>query len=1680
MDDITEDILNLTLAGRKPNACHEGYQYQDLLTAFVLADVLMARDGTVTVESKAYAGDKFDDIIFSRPGKPVRRFQIKWVVDENTFFAPKLIRTSQRNLRIDHLLACTPMPHSDEELWLIAPWLPPQESTDEALDWLPVSDTEGIFNHFGSQTFQLNPESLWPKDRHPTVKAIAEAKVTRETYLRFCSRFFIELNAPRMSGRLWEPGDLERLLLEKMEAIGIGRHPNGRRKIQDVAALLVGYATRLRATGGFTDWNETARVLNLRTDYGRIDQPFSFDRKRYVFPREAVKVILASVEATPITVVTAPPGQGKSWILTDIAEALSRLSVSVVSHYCYLQPTDAELEFRITKEALYSNLVAGIASFDPQAVGGGFSADFQVLANAVQKWGQRNPQSRLLLIIDGLDNALRAQRAIPHLPKERVLLAEDLSLLFKHLPANVRILIGSQPGAHLNPIHELPAGNVSHVEISPWGSDDIKKLVTRHVSASGIRSTEDFGGVVAAKIARLAQGNPLYGYFLVNALTKAKLPVFSEEAINNFFEQTPAYKGDLTRYYRYLYDGLAEDNERRIADLLGVLEFSVTEQELIQIFRQPEKYVKSALQGLASVLEYVSAEGGFKVYHESFRRFIFDGIERDDPNALLHSLEQVATWLEKECGFPRDARSFRFLLPTLRRSGQSQKVFGLVNRRYLRDSVAEGHPESAIRLNISHAADVAAETQEWTALIRLAEFQKTAETCFEERLNLGYMKAFSRAYCAARGPSVLASRLLFDGRPSYNFDVGISLCAICFNMGGVPPWKIYYSGLESHKVRVKDTHEFERKEAQALAEDLFLARLQTLGLHAAVENNGWASHIDVATPGYMYTIADHVYNEHGLNGLRFLATQVDDRAFAVVHIRLAEAFAADNRLMDAEESALRAIDSDQSLVICSHAARFLQEAQKYFKLLPSDWAISVAKLMTGNYVDREEFAFAWYGSRLAAYVDQNEFQRVISTLSDGGRFRSLMRFIFEIAEAESRTSSRPAEEVAFTVRDILKTFANAPLRSAPDEPRTIDLHGFPQELVRRSLKRAWALTAGSSVWPEAMQHIDKIVNESRWSSNFGIFGSIASPTELVEILNQYAKHPDQKEAIALLADRWLQYAEVGNDVYDAAIEGSLASATAWGYAQEPQIALKRLRKTARYLCSYGYRKDSALWDVLEPLDALAIKDRTRGRRAIRRTQPLTDVVTVRTDGKVTRHAPNAWFEKLLLADPEHSIYLLANTMRMEANQFDWRLETAYAQATQLLCGKVDPLLAFYLGICCPCPESGIFSTYLSVVEALLEKNRNSGVTYFNMLAAHLEDESTDRRADWHEHFSLLQAFAKKHQLCVPMFDAQDKLKDPPIDATEEVQPRAQFNPSTVSEAISMLSLVDKFTGLRSMQYDSESLSALILDWLESNPAETEGFLRLLPDFLRGQQGASFCAALARGLQETDRNELAVELLVRTYTHIRCDSWMALAGRDFEFLVQNAYGINQALARENLAMEVAGIVKNGGRVSTTYGLTQHLIALFLSLGQEEEAFKLWEEAFLAIRSRLKPSVSIGEGAFVPYQPALYQSASLDDVATILLVSRCCSRNMRWRENAMFGFGEMVTLYPEQAARAMQWLMQLDTTSMVIQLLLDVAYAHEQAPYRFTHVLEAELLQISNDKASFLVSAKAHAMLKRAAG
>ena len=1006
--------------------------------------------------------------------------------------------------------------------------------------------------------------------------------------------------------------------------------------------------------------------------------------------------MLDLVTSTKLVGFVGAPGAGKSWILTPFAEYCTKLGFLVTRHYCYLEPGDEIREKRITTDVFFGNLIAEVHDFLPSLDCPDvprYSAGPEELVKLLAAACLSNPQQRILLIVDGLDHIERVLGEAATVTRPETRIVDELANL--DLPDGVSIVIGSQPGDHLAPLRD----RATFVEVPTWDRNEIGQLATR---LGTIRRLEEFCDqeAIASFIDELharSEGNPLYATYLCRE-TETAVVVGRAGLPAELVRQAPQHSGDLNNYYRYL---VGIDGPDPVASILGYIDFAITRAELGELEPVVQPHLAATLVKLRPILTEVTGQGGLRIYHESFRRFIVGQVSQHEGHRA-HVLLRISTWLESR-GFPRDSRSYRYLLAYLFKQANYQAILDLVGVAFVSRSVENGYPAEAILDNLGIAADAARTTNDWPALCRIAELRKAVYACFEEKM---VFAEYTRANLAVNGPAKVAEQLLFDGKPTRSKDEGLVACSLCDDAGVSPPWTEYLSlpgGTELNdreQAALADFH----GQARTTPRDRLLAGVARW-LRRSEEPPGW----------YARGLLSRFAIVHGVESLdRLLAARsLPRRALYQLHLTAA---LASKRAGD-EPATKRHVAAGTAL------ARDVRDARECLLLGAEPQALAevcpnveqlTRELLEVGHVPNEGKTQDWIAAVGAiAFLDPPRLQTLRDTIAIDGWYTAWMRFAIVVAAAvpQSLLDASGAEK---TVLSGLRKLASErdPFRG---KPRACDLYS-----IRSAIHGLWRQAMELIRTSEGLNDALKLLAEISDSTTTYLQRSPSGPLmmdALAGLAETLLPRSDAHSTAVNAIEQQVERTQRGLYGDQAGLEMTLAAAYA---TNSDSRAIARWEKACQCLTAYGYRKDITIFELINSIACLCNQDRNRTKDCLRDLQPLVASLDWRTDGKDTKGAVIHWYENLFSTTPAQAVVLLGRSLAEDGGTISWRLERCLEHVLEETPDEfAESLLSLWRTL--PLSEErDCLGHQLRLIERILAASRGQGELAFQRCLAQVE------------------------------------------------------------------------------------------------------------------------------------------------------------------------------------------------------------------------------------------------------------------------------------------------------------------------------------------------------------------------
>lgn len=1678
---------------------HRGYEYQDLLIACRVVDMLLDTVTEAHVDSKLVEDDRFDDLTVRDASGRWERSQFKHT---DAGDSPLKLRTftvdATRGLRLDRLVAAAvafrddpDMTASSVQFRVVMRGITPTDAKLATVLKPATLDPGPFLAGMPTTRFSFSAEALWPTEAQVGLgtdgnNAFAflrtEGKVDRADLAWLCDHLVVEVGAPAMSMDLRNPGPAEQLLLDRVhQELGAGLYPNEDRSAVDVAEALIRTVRAARNGGPAVTRQELLRRTQLRQDFGAVVRAHPVDPAMEVPRATAVAGLVAAVEEAAVTggavIASGSPGQGKSWACQQLVDRLDAEGWVVAEHYCYLGDADGDRLPRVMAETVFGSLLARVADADPGVAveqRPRFAADEQALVSAVESVVGRRSGRRVALVIDGLDHVTRVQVAAhrTRTADPSFALAEALSAL--QLPEGSALIVLSQPGRHLQPLEQ--AGAIT-IQVPPLTESELGQLAARlgvvpsslavGNSAEPLLADEATAREFLRALAERSAGNALYATYLCREVRVRPEGAADAAAV---VRALPSFDGTLESYYAHLYSTLGDG--AWVADVLALLDVPVTRQELREIMPESGHRVKAALDVLSPVLADRAGEGGLRVYHESFARYLRLPYQ-DDPEALVAVLDRIAQWLSSK-GLFTEPRAFSSLLRVLADAGHDADVTRHAGRDFVTRAVAAGYPASMIRSNLATVVRCAARSGDWAAAIRCVELSRAAETYQYERFDSALIE-HAGVPISLLGAQAVADRLVHDGHPVMPGRAGVQMCAAVDAAGGVAPWRQYLAAF--WREAETDNTSYGRDSDLQVSLAVLRGRLR-LSVPTGTEPPSSGDLEDLAAhppdhvgdPGKSDEIVAPV-------SLRQLATLMDRqqpykiavtvvRALADTHgwwavaaltwqqaapgatcLALAEEIAAGRCPGEYGSARTWAAAAAAHGVPAGSAHRLLRLGLDPDDVSAGDVARTRQRLLDLTHrVQQHGIQHEGEAAHVADWLDllciaarrdDLGLNTAEALITGPGWYRCWLRFTVALARAEHASASE-CSPLALQALSLLTEEADP----FAGDPRACDLYGL-RPLIGSTIRRAVALLGGTD-WEAAVHRLTE-VSATMTTTMRGELSGPLPPDELLEMVVSTAT-PGRYAAAEAIVRSETETGAAGRYYSDLA-RYRMTGARLAVSAGDRDRAEALWADACRFLTAYGWHKDITIYELLDPLPALIAADPARGRAAVAMAQPLCERVPMHTDGKETRHAWRQWWKLLADADPSAAAQLLSPAMLANCNMPGGTLDEARHDLWERWHASADPIAAAALRLTLEAPLVGADPAEAARLAKECEEVTGSLLRLILCRA----DERPDDRADDDASAATNEARLAELNLVAERSRAPrvqaSPLKEPrrPPETGNQPAPSSQGSLQQQLESRILPEFPAGVTGLSRVirawhgaPFDDRRSPATLnrfagligyrLIELAESGRETDAVavLGVLGGSAGYSEGALLLGHLAEGLERHGHHGLATQAYALAWTRTRGGSgWLNFGGETALDALQNATRLDPVIATNVVADETERLVASSRY--GTWGVTQALVIAFatgaLTVPDRkpvDAAFAIWEEALAVIADRA-PRVDASDDPDQPYTEPRPDDGSripgdLDVAFAAAALAGLSDASFESKRRSLLAAQALITQRPEIAAPA----------------------------------------------------------------
>lgn len=1599
------------------------------------------------VDKKLIADDRFDDLTTIDALGKRDRIQFKHTENDDRPLTLKTFTKEDRKLRLDRLIECMFLdrdgPGRSAHVLAFRIILRDQAPQDQNLKhFLRRAEPDpGPFLP-GVRTVRLafDPEALWSQRNKTTEKSsdapfaflfVNNPSLTQEDLNWVCSHLIVEVGAPRSSADLTSPDLAEILLLGRVrDEVGAESFPNTGRSSVDVSAALITAARAARQDKLQPTAQELLRRAQLRSDFGAVSRAYPVNAALEVVRPTTVDELVA--EANEISenggflIVEGPPGHGKSWVSQQLLHTLSGEGWLTVEHYCYLGDADAEQAERVLAEAVFGSLVGRLAEADSRLVDQQrprFSADEATLIRCLRQSAEYEPERRVALVIDGLDHVTRVRDRSGTGFDPSKSLAESLSLL--ELPAGVVTVVLSQPGPHLQP---LRAEGAKTIDIPGLSRHEVKLLAGRlsvipdsdHPLSDkrtplieDAKAIEDFLEALTER----SRGNALYTTYLCRETLRQGniLTDFSNAVLN-----LPPFDGTLKNYYEHLYAALG-DTADWVAEVIALVDFAVTRVELREIEPTRSRHVDRALEVLAPVLVERATQGGIRVYHESFSRYLRDKF-KDEPIAVEALLNSIADWLSKK-GFFRDSRAFRSLPQVLFQIKNDDQVLDLIDKSFVTDSVGAGFPSSVILLNLATAIRSAARLADWPAIVRYVEMSRGVHSFQRERFD-SLMVSFADVPASLLGTDTLAVRLVNDGHLVMQAREGIQMCAAVDALGATAPWRLYMLGylreeendntsygessdrdvalawlrgrlrlsaINSHDKLGEGTPLCEVDAQQHNSEDVD----EDLDLEAAIDWRKLAEWIDDRNLS-ISKVLNAVNDTYGWDGITCLIKELENPGEA--YLVLAENLASKQSFGQIGSPRLWGYTAFAHGLPAGSIHRLLRLGIET-TAIAYDTITSMRQQLLDLTTQVQEHSIqfeteaigSWLDAcALAAHLDPLGLSTAEALIVGEGWYRCWLRFALALIRAETADLTCRGTLVLESLQ-LLKHDLNP----FSGDPRSCDLYRLHSEIAN-TLRRAMN-GLNDTQWEEGLTLLNE-VSTSITTTISGELGGPIPPDLILRIAIENATPERHKVVDRLLEDEINKGA--GGRYYADLAEYRLLAARLALAADDEERAQALWQEACLFLTAYGWRKDATIYEVLNPLTTLIEQDPPRARLRTATVQGLCKRIPLHTDGRGTHRAWSLWWELLAKADPVATIHLAVPQLLSECNDPNSILHSALETVWQEWHEKIEPLFSGTLRLSLDTP---LHHTDIKQLRRLIG-NSNANSPVYRQLATWLLAR-IDERATSYSYSNGEELIAKDDEQVAQINEVAVQVDLPKVFAIRDdstIAPAYSQKKETSSKPTGLVDNVVAVTfptGLpgvvrairlwhrrpydtRSPQWSRERFTniigyRLIALAVEGKQQEAVSAIQALAEGLDFGDRSGILRPIAEGLERHGECRLAVITYALTWTRTRGGGGYLVFGGETEIeALQRATALDSQVTCEVVAEEIERVIATSHY--EIYGISRALIYAFavgaLACPDStplDTAFMAWDEAFAVIEKRT-PCVDPSDDPELIYRPLLPDS------------------------------------------------------------------------------------------------------------
>lgn len=415
------------------------------------------------------------------------------------------------------------------------------------------------------------------------------------------------------------------------------------------------------------------------------------------------------LKALSTTVLFGAPGRGKSTYLSYLADAVRTDGQPVIRHHYFLNLGDTgpdRMGYADVASSLRTQLRDQISDLP--------LGERTTLREALEAAGQICGAVPLVVIIDGLDHVWRERDQAG---------ADQMNHLFAELlplPPNVVLLLGTQKVAAA----QLPARLDRHTETGDWwelpplSQAGVLAYLKGQADAGRLPGLEDRDqtnrdwrlGELAKAFHEIGGGHPLHLIYSVEEVLRRGQPILDHDV----YALPRCPDGDIRTYYKELWRTLPQAG-KDLLHLMAATDFLWPPGGMVECLGGAVTYLEAEAQILHMLDQRNS---GVVPFHGSILAYI-----RETPEhaaAARRLLPQAVDWLrDRAPTYWREAWLWR----TQARQGETAPLLEGPDRQWVTRMLCLGHPVDEIADTIAAAERAALDAGAWARLVTLRHLE---------------------------------------------------------------------------------------------------------------------------------------------------------------------------------------------------------------------------------------------------------------------------------------------------------------------------------------------------------------------------------------------------------------------------------------------------------------------------------------------------------------------------------------------------------------------------------------------------------------------------------------------------------------------------------------------------------------------------------------------------------------------------------------------------------------------------------------------------------------------------------------------------------------------------------------------------------------------------------------------